>query len=139
MSKRQEPNKLHPRLGRRDFLGLASAAGAVSLPLSGAISAGIGDAALAQSQIAGGIMTRDIERFEKRLDLIRQSLDIPGMSVAVVHKQAVVLARGFGIADLAKGTAATENTPYPHWKAQCAALIAPYGAATGNLPLLRCT
>jgi len=35
------------------------------------------------------------------------------MSVAVVHKQAVILARGFGIVDLAKGTAATENTPYP--------------------------
>jgi Beta-lactamase len=58
-------------------------------------------------------MTRDIEKFEKRLDLIRQSLDIPGMSVAVLHKQAVILARGFGIVDIAKGTAATESTPYP--------------------------
>ena len=58
-------------------------------------------------------MTRKIERFEKRLDLIRKSLDIPGMSVAVVHKQAVVLARGFGVVDLAKGIEATENTPYP--------------------------
>jgi CubicO group peptidase (beta-lactamase class C family) len=58
-------------------------------------------------------VARDIARFEKRIDLIRQSLDIPGMSVAVVHRQEVVLARGFGIVDLAKGTAATENTPYP--------------------------
>ena len=58
-------------------------------------------------------MTRKIERFEKRLDLIRQSLDIPAMSVAVVHKQAVVSARGFGVVDIAKGIEATETTPYP--------------------------
>jgi CubicO group peptidase (beta-lactamase class C family) len=55
-------------------------------------------------------MTRDIEKFEKRLDLIRQSLGIPGMSAAVLHKQAIVLARGFGVVAIAKGTAATENT-----------------------------
>ncbi len=58
-------------------------------------------------------MTRDIGKFEERLDLIRQSFDIPGMSVAVLHKRAVILARGFGVVDIAKGTAATENTPYP--------------------------
>jgi CubicO group peptidase (beta-lactamase class C family) len=58
-------------------------------------------------------MTRDIERFEKRLDLIRQSLDIPGMSVAVLHKQTVILARGFGVVDIVEATEATENTPYP--------------------------
>jgi CubicO group peptidase (beta-lactamase class C family) len=92
MSKQKEPSQPHRGIDRRDFLRLASAAGAVSLPLSAAISVGIGQAALAQAQIAGGIMTRDIARFEKRLDLIRQSLDIPGMSVAVVHKQAVILA-----------------------------------------------
>ena len=56
---------------------------------------------------------RDTERFERRVELIRQSLDIPGMSVAVLHKQQVILARGFGVADVAKGTPATENTPYP--------------------------
>jgi CubicO group peptidase (beta-lactamase class C family) len=113
MSKWKEPSKPHPGVDRRYLLGLASAAGAVSLPLSAAISIGAGGAALAQPQIGGETTTRDIERFEKRLDLIRQSLDIPGMSVAVVHKQAVILARGFGVVDLAKGTAATENTPYP--------------------------
>jgi hypothetical protein len=41
----------------------------------------------------------------------RQSLDIPGISVAVLHKRAIILARGFGVVDIAKGTAATENTP----------------------------
>jgi CubicO group peptidase (beta-lactamase class C family) len=69
-------------------------------------------------------MKRNLERFEKRIDLIRQSLDIPGMSVAVVHRQAVVLARGFGVVDLAKGIQATENTPYP-----VASLTKPFAAA----------
>ena len=35
------------------------------------------------------------------------------MSLAVLHKQAVILARGFGLVDVATGTRATENTPYP--------------------------
>ncbi|MEJ0078415.1 MAG: serine hydrolase domain-containing protein [Alphaproteobacteria bacterium] len=56
---------------------------------------------------------RDTERFTQRVELIRQSLDIPGMSVAVLHKQEVILARGFGVIDLAQGTPASEHTPYP--------------------------
>jgi CubicO group peptidase (beta-lactamase class C family) len=67
----------------------------------------------APAQAATGDSMRDTERFERRVELIRQSLDIPGMSVAVLHKQQVILARGFGVADVAKGTPATENTPYP--------------------------
>lgn len=58
-------------------------------------------------------MKRNAERFERRVELIRQSLDIPGMSVAVLHQQSVILARGFGVVDLANGTKATETTPYP--------------------------
>ena len=56
---------------------------------------------------------RGTERFEQRVELIRQSLDIPGMSVAVLHRQEVILARGFGVVDLSKGTPASEHTPYP--------------------------
>ncbi|MGB9366968.1 MAG: serine hydrolase domain-containing protein [Xanthobacteraceae bacterium] len=55
----------------------------------------------------------DTERFAQRIELIRQSLDIPGMSVAVLHKQEPILARGFGVVDLAQGTPASEHTPYP--------------------------
>jgi CubicO group peptidase (beta-lactamase class C family) len=94
-------------LNRRKLLGLA-AAGAASLPISTPMTG-----AIAQPQPGTSSMTRDIEKFERRLDLIRQSLDIPGMSVAVLHKQAVILARGFGVVDMMKETAATENTPYP--------------------------
>ena len=112
MSKWMEPGQPRTSVDRRAFLTLAPAAGAVG-PLSAAISVGVGRTALAQARTVGETMTRNIERFEKQVDLIRQSLDIPGMSVAVVHKQEVILARGFGIVDLARGTAATENTPYP--------------------------
>jgi CubicO group peptidase (beta-lactamase class C family) len=93
-------------INRRNLLRVAAA---VSLP----IPIGLRGSALAQPRTGTDRMTRDIENFEKRLDLIRRSLDIPGMSVAVLHKQTVILARGFGVADIAKGTAATENTPYP--------------------------
>jgi hypothetical protein len=30
-------------------------------------------------------LKRDLQRFKKRVELFRQSLDIPGMSVAIVH------------------------------------------------------
>jgi CubicO group peptidase (beta-lactamase class C family) len=59
------------------------------------------------------VLVRDLECFEKRIELLRESLDIPGMSVGIVHKQAVVFARGFGVVDLAKGTEAKADTPYP--------------------------
>src|SRR5712691_10999313 len=96
-------------MNRRDFLVQATVAGAVGLPV---IRTMMGShAALAQPATVR--MMLDIERFEKRVDLIRQSLDIPGMSVAVLRKQEVILARGFGIADIAKGIPASEHTPYP--------------------------
>jgi CubicO group peptidase (beta-lactamase class C family) len=59
------------------------------------------------------IMAQALDRFGRRIDLVRQSLDIPGMSVAVVHRQSVVYTRGFGLADIGLDIAATENTPYP--------------------------
>jgi CubicO group peptidase (beta-lactamase class C family) len=54
----------------------------------------------------------DIDAFANRLDSLRQAARIPGMSVAIVEAGRVVLARGFGLADVARGIAATEHTPY---------------------------
>jgi CubicO group peptidase (beta-lactamase class C family) len=96
-------------MNRRHFLGRAAAAGALGVPVIGIMRAQ--HAALAQPTTVS--MKCDIERFERRVELIRQSLDIPGMSVAVLHQQALNFARGFGVVDLAKDTKATENTPYP--------------------------
>jgi len=94
---------------RRDFLRRATAICASGLPAAAVITAGCP----AQAQPTTRGLTRDVERFERRIDLIRQSLDVPGMSVAVLRKQEVILARGFGIVDIASGTPATEHTPYP--------------------------
>jgi len=111
-------------MDRRRFLRMAVVRGAAGLSASEAMSAVFAQARSAQvppaqphaAQVhapATPSRTRHIERFAKRLDLIRQSLDVPGMSVAVLHKQAVLLARGFGVADVAARTRATESTPYP--------------------------
>jgi CubicO group peptidase (beta-lactamase class C family) len=60
-----------------------------------------------------GRMARDLQEFERRCDLLRQAFAIPGMSIAVVQAQELILARGFGIVDLAEGTPAGADTPYP--------------------------
>jgi len=65
-----------------------------------------------------------INDFQRRIDRLREKLKIPGMSVAVVQGQKIVLARGFGHADLEKGTPASESTPY-----QIASLTKPFAAA----------
>jgi CubicO group peptidase (beta-lactamase class C family) len=53
-----------------------------------------------------------IPSFEEELDRLRQELNIPGMSVAVLHRQQVIFASGFGYADIENRIPATENTPY---------------------------
>jgi CubicO group peptidase (beta-lactamase class C family) len=94
------PRKSGTSMDRPDFSG----------PAMGQSASGSRTAA--SGQVTAGRM-RDTERFERRIELIRQSLDIPGMSVAVLHKQEAILARGFGVVDLAQGTPASEHTPYP--------------------------
>ncbi len=64
------------------------------------------------------------QRFQEQIERTRKDLDIPGMSVAVLQGQDVVLARGFGYADLENEIAATENTPY-----HIASLTKPFAAA----------
>ena len=46
------------------------------------------------------------------LDRLREARDIPGLSVAVLRDQEVVLAAGLGVADLVTGRPATADTPY---------------------------
>ena len=53
-----------------------------------------------------------IQTFEKEVEGLREELNIPGLSVAVLQGQEVVLARGFGYADVENQIPATENTPY---------------------------
>ena len=100
-------------IDRRGFLCAAAAAGVAGLSIPGTPALADNPAPSDAQPTTTEAMTENIERFARRLDLIRQSLDVPGMSVAIVHKQEVVLARGFGLADVARGTRATEHTPYP--------------------------
>jgi len=52
------------------------------------------------------------DKFEAKLEYLRQQMKIPGMSAAVVMDQKLVWAKGFGYADLGNRIRATPDTPY---------------------------
>ncbi|MDQ3697496.1 MAG: beta-lactamase family protein [Gemmatimonadota bacterium] len=54
-----------------------------------------------------------IDDLARGADSLRAALRIPGVSLAVVRDGKVVLARGFGLADVEAGTRATAETLYP--------------------------
>jgi CubicO group peptidase (beta-lactamase class C family) len=54
----------------------------------------------------------DVRAFAAELDSLRQAHGIPGLAVAVVRDGRVVLARGYGWADVEARRPATEHTPY---------------------------
>ena len=98
-----------PPINRRALLGLAAGSAAALGSLAGIARPGGAQAVTATS----GRMARDLKEFERRCDLLCRALVIPGMSIAVVQAQELVLARGFGIVNLAEGTLAAADTPYP--------------------------
>lgn len=51
--------------------------------------------------------------FERYLDPLRIQAGIPGMSAAIVQSGRVLMARGFGMADVERSIAAGAMTPYP--------------------------
>jgi len=61
--------------------------------------------------------------FEQQLESMRKTLNIPGMSVAVLKEQKIIFNKGFGYADIENQIPATENTPY-----NIASLTKPFGA-----------
>jgi CubicO group peptidase (beta-lactamase class C family) len=61
--------------------------------------------------------------FEKKLESLRVTIRIPGMSVTVLKEQEIVFKKGFGYADIENQIPATENTPY-----NIASLTKPFGA-----------
>jgi len=52
------------------------------------------------------------DKFETKLEYLRQQMKIPGMSAAIVMDQKLVWAKGFGYADLENHIEATPDTPY---------------------------
>ena len=61
------------------------------------------------SAVMNGVV---LERFEKRLDSLREELKIAAMSVAIVKDQKLVWAKGLGYSDLENKVRATEHTSY---------------------------
>lgn len=58
------------------------------------------------------ITEASLQAFEEKLKLLQTKHQIPGMSIAVLHHQKVVLARGFGFSDLKNRVPAGKDTPY---------------------------
>ena len=100
-----------PTIDRRALLSLA-AGSAAAAALGGLAKIARPAGAQAVTPTSGRV-AHDLQEFERRCDLLRQAFAIPGMSIAVVHAQELVLARGFGVVDLAVGTPAAADTPYP--------------------------
>ena len=57
-------------------------------------------------------LEESIQLFEGQIESFRKTLQIPGMSVAVIKDQEIILAEGFGFADLENQIPAGENTLY---------------------------
>src|SRR5688572_19655411 len=67
---------------------------------------------LAPQLPAGTAFEVRLSRLETELETLRRSRAIPGLSAAVVRDGEVAWARGFGLADVERGVAATPETPY---------------------------
>jgi len=65
-----------------------------------------------------------VTAFKLQVDSLREELDIPGMSLLVLHRQQILFAEGFGYANLEKKISATPETPY-----NIASLTKPFSAA----------
>ena len=72
-----------------------------------AAAAGVGSPLAAQ-----GDVDARLQAFAAEVDSLRVAQGIPGLSMAVVRDGRVVLARGYGFADLEARVPATEHTPY---------------------------
>lgn len=73
-----------------------------------AAAAGVGSPLAAQ-----GDVDARLQAFAAEVDSLRVAHRIPGLSMAVVRDGRVVLARGYGYADVEARVPATEHTPYP--------------------------
>ena len=65
-----------------------------------------------------------IQTFKQKIENLREELNIPGMSVAILQGQEIIFNQGFGYADVENKILATENTPY-----HIASLTKPFAAA----------
>ena len=91
--------RIIPALGATALLFLSACAAAVKTPVP--------------SSPRGKSSAIDpVRRFEVTLDSLRLAHRIPGLAVAVIRDGKVVLARGFGLADVESTVLVTEDTPF---------------------------
>jgi len=69
------------------------------------------------------VILEPMQIFEQEIQNLRKRLRIPGMSVAILKEQEIILKKGFGYADIENQIPATENTPY-----HLASLTKPFAA-----------
>src|SRR5262245_34724564 len=55
---------------------------------------------------------KQLDRFEKQVDALRERLKIPGLSAVILKDQKVLWEKGFGFADLENRVPATPDTLY---------------------------
>ena len=63
-------------------------------------------------QLQPAVATDPVTAFKQRVERLREELGIPGLSLAVLRRQQVLFAEGFGYANLEKKIPATPETPY---------------------------
>jgi CubicO group peptidase (beta-lactamase class C family) len=85
------------------------------LPVAAAILLGAGCASARPSVPAGDLAQGDVESASAlalRLDSLRRALRMPGLAVVILRDTTIVLARGFGFADLERQIPVTPETPF---------------------------
>jgi CubicO group peptidase (beta-lactamase class C family) len=98
-------------LTRRQAL-LGAAAGALAA-VPAAVAARQGDATPAATPIPAAALTDDLLRsFTADVEAALVTFKVPGASVALVQKDQIVFARGFGVRDLASRAPVTEHTRF---------------------------
>ena len=96
----------------RDLGGRGGAVTAAARAALAGLAAALLGAASAAAGEPSAVSGERIARFERRLEELRAHSRIPGMSAAIAAGDRIVWTKGFGLADVASGRAASPDTVY---------------------------
>jgi CubicO group peptidase (beta-lactamase class C family) len=91
----------------------AAATPSITTPAASTVPAAPTPSATAAPVIEKGTLEQRLNLLVEQMEQQRQTVHIPGMALAVVKDDKIVLARGFGVSDLAKSTPVTPETVFP--------------------------
>jgi CubicO group peptidase (beta-lactamase class C family) len=66
----------------------------------------------ASIELKAGLTTEQIAALDVRIEQMRKDWDVPGLSVAIVQNDQVLLCKGYGVRELGKDVAVDEDTLY---------------------------